>query len=106
MKKTLLLLMLILLAMPACSGRRTQKAHVEAQKVAQDSRRVSRIPDKATPRMVRAAMGREPDDIRHVDNRLIYYYLIKGAVRGEALRLVFQDGVLIGRSIVQTGQGY
>ena len=93
---------LSLVSMAGCGGRQSRIAHEKADMVAQDTRRVTRIPDRASPEMARAAMGRKPDAVRYVGKQEIHYYLIEGAAEGEALRLVFEGGELIGRSIVKT----
>lgn len=88
-----------------CRGGPTnRKARQQAQLVARDSQRITSIPAMATPEQARAAMGRAPDSVRRDRGRVIHYYLIRGAVDGEALRLVFRDGRLVGRSVVKTGK--
>ncbi len=101
-----MVLMTALGGLAGCGGRTTRAAHIESKKVAQDSQRITSIPAQATPKIASAAMGRKPDAVRHDGDRLIHYYLIQGAVNGEALRLVFRNGRLVGRSVVKTSEEY
>ena len=64
-----------------------------------------RIPENSPPAVARAAMGRGPDAVQTEGVDEIHYYFIKGAARGEALRLVYRNGRLLSRSVVQTQTG-
>ncbi|MCZ7649303.1 MAG: hypothetical protein M5U26_29275 [Planctomycetota bacterium] len=95
------------LALPAifagCSVKRDTKVGVErANVVAAEKRKIMLIQDYSSPAEAQAAMGREPDAIQHDGGDEIHYYIIRGAEEGEALRLVYREGRLIGRSAVKT----
>ena len=83
----------------------SQKAARDDTVVSTETRRTERIPDHSTPEAARAAMGRAPDAIQKEGADEVHYYLIRGAASGEALRLVYRDGRLIGRSVVTTRSG-
>lgn len=85
-----------------CRNPDTKRAIQQSQLVAEDSRKAVRIPDHCTQAEARAAMGRDPDEVRRDGDYVIHYYLVRGAVEGEALRLVFRDDRLVSRSVIKT----
>src|SRR5262245_34456686 len=96
-------LLALLAISPGCGG--TRQAVVEAGKVAEDTRRLQRIPDQSTPDVAEAAMGRKPDAVQRDGDREIHYYLVRGAADGEAIRFVYRQGKLIDRQVVQVASG-
>lgn len=91
------------LVLGGCGG--THKAHRDAGQVRDDARRIQRIPDYSAPEVAVAAMGRKPDAVQNDGDREIHYYVIRGAVGGETLRLVYRDNKLVSQSIEQRGGG-
>ena len=94
------LMALALVTAAGCAGSR--RGVEQAGMVAEDSRRLSRIPKDSTPAMAEAAMGRKPDAVNRDGDMEIHYYIIRGAVNGETLRLVFREGKLISQNIEYT----
>ncbi|GMV81959.1 MAG: hypothetical protein AMXMBFR7_31430 [Planctomycetota bacterium] len=82
--------------------RDTKEGVERSDVVAAERRRVMLIPDYSAPEIAEAAMKRPPDAIQRDGTDEVHYYLIQGAVEGEALRLVYRDSRLIGRSVVKT----
>ena len=80
-----------------CQGSR--KGAEQAGMVAEDSRRLQRIPNNSAPDTAEQAMGRKPDAVNQDGDMVIHYYVIRGAVSGETLRLVYRNNRLIGQSI-------
>lgn len=91
------------LGFAGCGG--TRKAHQEAGQVRDDARRIQRIPEYSSPDVAEAAMGRKPNAVHTEGDREIHYYVIRGAVGGETLRLVYRDNKLVAQSIEQRGGG-
>lgn len=87
--------------MAGCGG--TKAGVQQASMVREESRRVERIPEYSSPEVAESAMGRKPDAVQKDGDRLIYYYVIRGAVNGETLRLVYRDKKLISQSIEHSG---
>lgn len=98
-KFNLLGLLVLATGLPGCAS--TKRAVEAAGMVAEDTRRYERIPNHSAPNVAEGAMGRRPDAIQRDGDREIHYYLVKGAVDGEALQLVYRQGKLIDRQVVQ-----
>ncbi|MBI3830735.1 MAG: hypothetical protein HY291_14535 [Planctomycetes bacterium] len=88
-------------SLAGCSG--TKAGVQQASLVREDSRRMERIPESSAPDVALAAMGRKPDAVQKDGDRLIYYFVVRGALNGETLRLVYRDNKLISQSIEHTG---
>ncbi len=100
-----LALLLLTAGLPACTTS-TKHAVESAGLVAEDTRKYERIPDQSAPEVAQAAMGRRPDAVQRDGDREIHYYLVRGAADGEALRLVYRQGKLIDRQVVQVANGH
>lgn len=85
----------------ACGG--TKEGIRQSNMVRDDAKRMQRIPNHSTPDVAEAAMGRKPDAVHKDGDREIHYYVIRGAVNGETLRLVYLNNELIGQSIENSG---
>ncbi len=97
------MLLVLCLGLAGCGGSR--RAVEQAGLVADDTRRFERISDYSAPDVAQAAMGRKPDAVQHDGDKEIHYFMVKGATDGEALRLVYRDGKLVSRQVVQVAPG-
>ena len=88
---------LALVTAAGCGGSR--RGAEQAGMIAEDSRRLTRIPKDSTPAMAEAAMGRKPDAVNRDGDFEVHYYIVRGAVNGETLRLVFREGKLISQNL-------
>jgi len=80
-----------------CYGAR--KGAEQAGLVAEDARRLQRIPVNSAPEIAEQIMGRKPSAVNQDGDLVIHYYVVRGAVDGETLRLVYRNNRLIAQNI-------